>query len=95
VKLRAAPTTARMVTWEITRPPSSSRCSERVTELGRGVISPGQQVFEKSIPFRPGDALGLWNIRVVLDQRVLIDRPFQVFDKAARPSPSDGGTTIP
>lgn len=84
------------ITWELSRPSGSRRGPERITVLGRGEVAAGQTVFEQPIPFKPGDPLGLWNIRVVLGERVLIDRPFVVYDKGRRLSAHpDAGLTVP
>ncbi len=79
------------VSWEISRParrssPAATPSSPegRVTELGKATLAAGQTRFEQPLHFRPGDPLGLWNIRVVVRERVLIDRPFLVYDAAAR-----------
>jgi hypothetical protein len=77
--------------WELSRPgpvPKTgvplAEASARVTELGSATLLEGQSRFEHPLTFRPGDPLGLWNIRVVVDDRVLLDRPFTVYDKDAR-----------
>jgi hypothetical protein len=77
--------------WELSRPgplPKTgvplAEASARVTELGGATLLEGQRRFEQALTFRPGDPLGLWNIRVVVDDRVLLDRPFTVYDADAR-----------
>ena len=40
--------------------------------------------FDQLLPLDPGDPLGTWNIRVTFDERVVIDRPFLVYDAQAR-----------
>jgi hypothetical protein len=78
------------IDWEISRPGAGaakagvSRPERRVSELGSATLQPGQLRFEQLLPFRPGDPLGLWNIRVVLGEHVLLDRPFNVYDEATR-----------
>jgi hypothetical protein len=34
--------------------------------------------------FHPGDPLGSWHIRVAMDEQVLIDRAFVVYDAKTR-----------
>jgi len=89
--------------WEISRP--ARRGSKqpfatplgRVTELGSATLGAGQREFEHDVQFKPGDPLGLWNVRVVLGDRVLLDRAFDVYDSdqrraaARRATPPDGG----
>jgi hypothetical protein len=82
------------VKWEITRPSGARRGPKRVTELGSATLRAGQRTFEARVDFEPGNPLGLWNARVVMGDRVLIDRPFEVYDPTRRP-PSDAGPTIP
>jgi hypothetical protein len=45
------------------------------------------------LAFHPGDPLGVWNVRVVVRDKVVIDRPIEVFDAATRKrqAPRDGG----
>lgn len=87
--------------WELDMPGSSKRVRDlkgrpgrgRLVELGETKIEAGQSKFDKVMQFRPGDPLGLWNIRVVMGDRVLIDRPFFVYNpyQRARAQQSDGG----
>lgn len=83
------------VTWEINRPaPRGPRSaaksapgtagSERVVELGEAEAHAGQTRFDQLLPFKPGDPLGIWNVRVVVDQEVAIDRRVLVYDAAER-----------
>jgi len=80
------------VSWEIDMPGSTRRVRDRRGRLGKGrlvklgeaVVSAGRKRFDQLLPFQPGDPLGLWNIRVVLREQVLIDRPFLVYDARAR-----------
>jgi hypothetical protein len=81
---------ARSLTWEISRPgrrkpgATYSHPDGRVTELGSSTLQAGRERVEQPLVFKPGDPLGLWNIRVVLDDQVLIDRPFTVYDAGRR-----------
>lgn len=80
----------RQLSWEISRPAKRERGAlyshpdGRVTELGSSTLQPGRERIEQVLVFKPGDPLGVWNIRVVLDDVVLIDRPFSVFDEDDR-----------
>jgi hypothetical protein len=51
---------------------------------GSGLLQPGQRELSRVWTFKPGDPLGVWNIRITVDRRVLIDRPFLVYDAHAR-----------
>ena len=76
--------------WELTKPgpPTGpeklAKPGQRVTQLGQATIPRGSTRFDQDLSFAPGDPLGLWNLRVTLGNRVLIDRPFSVYDADAR-----------
>jgi hypothetical protein len=48
------------------------------------VARTGESRFERTTPLEAGDPTGLWNIRVVAGGRVVIDRPYEVYDPIAR-----------
>jgi hypothetical protein len=50
---------------------------------GSAQIPEGELGFEKALQFQPGDPTGLWNVRVIIGDHVLIDRPFVV--ESSRP----------
>lgn len=64
-----------------------------VGEEGMAVVRGGEKRFEQGVSFHPGDPLGLWNARLVVDGRIVLDRPFEVYDAAAREKATrrDGG----
>jgi hypothetical protein len=74
------------VTWEIDKPNPTRRGpgSARMAELGRARLPKGQDRFERIFAFQPDDAPGTWNVRVLLDGQLVIDRPFLVYDPIAR-----------
>jgi hypothetical protein len=86
------PPRALEVRWEVGKPGRGRRVSDgqgrkarpRPVQPGRAHFRPGEPVFEQVLAFGPDDPLGLWNIRVVVDDHVVIDRPFVVFDAASR-----------
>lgn len=90
--LSPAPTTPLEVRWELGRPGAGRRVADsqgrkarpRKVQLGRAHFRPGERVLEQLIAFSPGDPVGLWNIRVLVADRVVIDRPFLVYDAADR-----------
>jgi hypothetical protein len=85
-------TRALEVHWELGKPGKGRRQTDsrgrkarpRQVQLGRAHFRPGEALFEQVLPFFPDDPLGLWNIRVLVDNRVVIDRPFVVFDPVER-----------
>jgi hypothetical protein len=86
------PAEALEVRWELGKPgpgrraPDSQgrRARPRPVQLGRAHFRAGEPVFEQSLPFAPNDPLGLWNIRVLVGDRVVLERPFVVYDPAER-----------
>lgn len=60
------------------------KARRRKAKLGQARWRPGETVFEQVLPFSPGDPLGLWNIRVLVGSRVVLDRPFLVYDPEER-----------
>jgi hypothetical protein len=86
------PARALEVRWELGKPgqgrrtPDSQgrRARPRPVQLGRAHFRAGEAVFEQALPFAPGDPLGLWNIRVLVADRVVLERPFVVYDAVER-----------
>lgn len=82
------PARALEVHWELGKPGKGRRQADsqgrkaqpRQVQLGRSHFRPGEAVFEQVLTFAPDDPLGLWNIRVLVDDRVVLERPFLVFD---------------
>lgn len=80
------------VRWELGKPgrgrrvPDSQgrRARPRAVQLGRAHFRPGEPVFEQALPFTADDPLGLWNLRVLVGERVVLERPFVVYDAAQR-----------
>ncbi|HVW25958.1 MAG TPA: hypothetical protein VHC69_11360 [Polyangiaceae bacterium] len=65
----------------------------RTSLSGKDVARAGETTLDHVLAFHPGDPLGLWNVRVVVRDKVVIDRPIEVFDPAARKrlAPPDAG----
>jgi hypothetical protein len=92
------------VEWRIERPTppprKPSRRNAAAAEPPKGPIAgkervrAGEDHFEHALRLEPGDPLGLWNVRVVTEGRVVLDRAFELFDPAAREraGTADGGT---
>ena len=80
------------VHWEIDMPGAGRRVRDihgrigkgRVTKLGQDTARAGLSRFDEELPFAPGASIGTWNIRVTVEDAVVIDRPFLVYDAAAR-----------
>jgi hypothetical protein len=84
------------VTWKIDTP-STSRTTKaartktasnveahRKSISGKATVRAGLSRFDQITRFEPGDPLGLWNARVIAGGKVVIDRPFEVYDRAER-----------
>jgi hypothetical protein len=65
----------------------------RTSLSGKDVARAGETTLDHLLTFHPGDPLGLWNVRVVVRGKVVIDRPIEVFDPTARKrlTPPDAG----
>jgi hypothetical protein len=89
------------VEWRITPPPPSGRAraaggaasAPEPRHASSDVARAGETRFERITPLEAGDPLGMWNARVVAAGKVLVDRPFEVFDPAIRAKAlkADGG----
>jgi hypothetical protein len=99
------PAEALTVHWELSLPAAKRIVDEqgrqapgRRTRTGQLSMRPGEPRLEQALPFASDDPLGLWNIRVLVGDRVVIDRPFAVYDagqraaaRARREAQPDGG----
>jgi hypothetical protein len=79
------------IEWEINRPRTSRKrasnaaaSDERLVQLGQAQARAGQTRFEQVLTFKPGDPLGMWNLRVVADGQLVMDRRFLVYDEEER-----------
>lgn len=98
VEFSAPLTESTAVEWQVDRP-AARRAPPRagaggspgaLVEKGSAIVRAGETRMERTLPFRPGDPLGLWNVRVVVRGKVVLDRPFEVYDAAARQKLSEG-----
>jgi len=74
---------------KILHPPEAHR--KKIS--GKATVPAGLSRFDQMIAFEPGDPLGLWNARVVVQGKVVVDRPFEVYDRGerTRAGEPDGG----
>lgn len=91
IDMEPPPAQAVEVRWELSLPSSRRAVDEqgrkapaRRTRSGQVSMRPGEPRLEQTLPFASDDPLGLWNIRVLVGERVVIDRPFVVYDARAR-----------
>lgn len=87
------------VEWRIDAPKTAADRRRKplappsATQAGKDVARAGETTLDHVLTFHPGDPLGLWNVRVVVRGKVVVDRPFEVYDAAARKrlAPRDAG----
>lgn len=97
IELKQPSASALPIHWELAKPGPPvnglANALTRRTELFDTVLPAGQREFTQPVRFSPGDQLGTWNFRVLIDNHIAIDRPFWVFDPArrARAKPADAG----
>jgi hypothetical protein len=84
IDLSEPATMAVAVSWEVEMPAPLAGRDKTVAKLGRASIQQGQQRLDQKLPVEPGDPLGLYNVRVLVGDQLVIDRAFLVFDEAAR-----------
>lgn len=72
------------IRWEIEMPGAGRGGPLHLSKLGELTAQPGQQRIDQLFAFEPGDPLGLWNLRVHVEDELVIDRAWWVFDPAAR-----------
>ncbi len=86
---------AHRVKWEVSMP-GGGASQTRITRVAEQQVQAGQKRLDHPMPFKPGDPLGVWNIRVMVDQKIVLDRMFRVYNAARREreraARSDGGT---
>jgi hypothetical protein len=67
------------VTWELEKPRAGKgKNLGTVVEYGEARTRPGEPVLDIPLAFREGDRAGAWRIRVALDGKDVLDRPFKV-----------------
>ncbi|HEU5074172.1 MAG TPA: hypothetical protein VFU02_08365 [Polyangiaceae bacterium] len=81
--------TKKRVRWELVMPPRPGSGEVLVSKLGELTVPAGQRQIDQAFRFEPGDPLGLWNIRVLVDDELVIDRAWLVFDAVARRQAED------
>jgi hypothetical protein len=81
---------SKRVRWEIALPARSGAREVAVSKLGEVTVPIGQREIDQVFRFEPGDPLGVWNIRVLVDDLLVIDRAWLVFDAAARRKAESG-----
>ncbi len=80
-------TAARRVVWEIDQPaPRGKRPTptSRITALSEAEVRPGSDRLDVPLELAPGDPLGEWNLRVLVEGELVLDQRFALYNAAAR-----------
>ncbi len=80
----AAVSRSQRIEWQLDLPGTSRNAPDhrgrlgegRLTRLGEAQTRAGEPRFEQVIELLPGDPLGTWNVRVLVDGNIVLDRPF-------------------
>jgi hypothetical protein len=75
---------SKRIRWEIVLPSRPGSSEVRLSKLGEITVPVGQREVDQVFHFEPEDTLGLWNVRVLVEDELVIDRAWLVFDAAAR-----------
>ena len=76
----------RRVEWQLDMPGDTLQVPDdrgrlgegRVIRIGETMSRPGEVRFEQLLELTPTDPLGTWNVRILVDRQVVLDRPFIV-----------------
>jgi hypothetical protein len=79
LEFASPPVTEQNVRWELDKPaPGKTPDGARVVAYGEVKTRPGAAVLDLPLAFQAADRPGAWRIRVALDGRRVLDRPFTV-----------------
>ncbi len=70
------------VNWEIARPARffAGKWVPAQAEVGEEELRAGENTFSKVFSFEPGAPTGIWNFRVLVDRRLVLDRAIEVYE---------------
>jgi hypothetical protein len=79
------------VSWEIDMPGTNKRVRDRQGRVGGRLVRVGalqarvgQRRLDHVFGFEPGDPLGVWSFRVLIENELVIDKSMLVYDRQAR-----------
>ncbi len=79
LEFASPPTTEQTVRWELEKPaPGKSPDGARVVAYGEAKTRPGAAVLDLPLAFQAADRPGAWRVRVSLEGKRVLDRPFTV-----------------
>lgn len=70
---------AQVVRWEVDMP-SRITPGQRMERVAEAKLEPGRVRLDQEVDVPVGARLGLWNVRVILGQRLVLDRAVTLFD---------------
>jgi hypothetical protein len=84
----SVPTAPERVTWELEKPRAGKAGASlgSVVDYGEARTRAGEPVLDVPLAFREGDRPGAWHVRVALDGKNVLDRPFKVIPASDAPS---------
>ena len=68
-----------VVRWEVDMP-SRTTPGQRVERIAEARLEPGRARLDQAVEVPPGARLGLWNVRVIVGDRLVLDRAVTLFD---------------
>ena len=79
LEFASPPAAEQNVRWELDKPaPGKSPDGARVVAYGEAKTRPGATTLDLPLAFQAGDRPGAWRVRVALDGKRVLDRPFTV-----------------
>jgi hypothetical protein len=73
------PETAERVHWELAQPANAKDVDAgSLVAYGDARARPGEPVLDVPLAFKPGDKPGPWHVRVEVEGRTVLERPFRV-----------------
>ena len=82
------PAAPERVSWELEKPRASKSGASlgTVVDYGEARTRAGEPVLDVPLAFRDGDRPGAWRVRVALEGKNVLDRPFKVIPASDAPS---------
>jgi len=87
LEFASAPSAEQSVRWELEKPaPGKANDGARVVAYGEAKTRVGAPVLDVPLAFESSDRPGAWRVRVELDGKRVLDRPFTVTPANEAPS---------
>lgn len=87
LEFASPPRAEQSVRWELEKPaPGKAKDSARIVAYGEAKTRVGASVLDVPLAFEPTDRPGPWRVRVALDGKSVLDRPFTVTPANEAPS---------